>query len=75
VDEGLPLARRLGAEAALELSAALERYGIERLHVCSATPCTEVFLDTTRNHTRRYCCEQCANRHNVAAYRHRKKAA
>ncbi len=71
----LPLARRLGAEAALGLCAALEQYGIERLHVCSAAPCTEVFVDTSRNHTRRYCCEQCANRHNVAAFRKRQSKA
>jgi predicted RNA-binding Zn ribbon-like protein len=71
----LPLARRLAAEAALGLSAALEHYGIERLHVCNATPCTDVFIDTSRNHTRRYCCEQCANRHNVAAHRQRQRTA
>lgn len=75
VGEKLPLARRLGADAALGLGAALQRYGIERLHVCNATPCTDVFLDTSRNHTRRYCCEQCANRHNVAAFRKRQKTA
>jgi predicted RNA-binding Zn ribbon-like protein len=73
VKEDLPLVRRLGTEAALGLSAALEQYGIERLHVCNATPCTDVFIDTSRNHTRRYCCEQCANRHNVAAYRQRQR--
>ncbi|HEU5015220.1 MAG TPA: CGNR zinc finger domain-containing protein [Roseiflexaceae bacterium] len=75
VGEDLPLARRLAAEAALGLSAALEQYGIERFHVCNATPCTDVFIDTSRNHTRRYCCEQCANRHNVAAHRRRQKPA
>jgi predicted RNA-binding Zn ribbon-like protein len=73
VGEELPLARRLAAEAALGLSVALEQYGIERLHVCGAAPCTEVFIDTSRNHSRRYCCAQCANRHNVAAHRQRHK--
>ena len=75
VGENLPVARRLAAEAALGLSAALQHYGVERLHVCSAAPCTDVFIDTSRNHTRRYCCEQCANRHNVAAYRQRQRSA
>ena len=75
VGEDLPLARRLAAEAALGLSAALAHYGIERLHVCNAAPCTDVFIDTSRNHTRRYCCDQCANRHNVAAYRQRQRTA
>jgi predicted RNA-binding Zn ribbon-like protein len=73
--EELPLARRLAAEAALGLAAVLKQHGIERLHVCNATPCTDVFVDTSRNHTRRYCCEQCANRHNVAAYRQRQRPA
>ncbi len=75
VGENLPVARRLAAEAALGLSAVLQHYGVERLHVCSAAPCTDVFIDTSRNHTRRYCCEQCANRHNVAAYRQRQRTA
>jgi predicted RNA-binding Zn ribbon-like protein len=73
VEQDMPLARRLGIKAALELSAAIEQYGIERLHVCNAEPCTEVFIDTSRNRTRRYCCEQCANRHNVALHRRRQK--
>ncbi len=75
VEEDLPVARRLAAHAALGLSRALDEYGIERLHVCSATPCTDVFIDTSRNHTRRYCCDQCANRHNVAAHRRRQRTA
>jgi predicted RNA-binding Zn ribbon-like protein len=75
VGEEMPLARRLAAEAALGLSTALDQYGIERLHICRAVPCTEVFIDTSRNHSRRYCCEQCANRHNVAAHRQRQKTA
>jgi predicted RNA-binding Zn ribbon-like protein len=75
VGEEVPLARRLAAEAALGLSRALDQYGIERLHVCNAAPCTEVFIDTSRNRSRRYCCEQCANRHNVAAHRQRQKTA
>jgi predicted RNA-binding Zn ribbon-like protein len=74
VGADLPLARRLGAEAALGLAAALKQYGLERFHVCKAAPCTEVFVDTSRNHTRRYCCAQCANRHNVSAFRKRQRA-
>lgn len=75
VGDDLPIARRLAVEATLGLSAALEQHGIERLHICQAVPCTDVFIDTSRNHTRRYCCEQCANRHNVAVYRQRQKTA
>jgi predicted RNA-binding Zn ribbon-like protein len=71
--EDQPLWRRLAVEAALELIPALQQYGLERFHVCSAEPCTEVYIDTSRNHTRRFCCEQCANRHNVARYRQRQQ--
>lgn len=73
VGEDLPLARRLRVQAALGLGAALAHYGIERFRLCHAAPCTDVFLDTSRNHTRHYCCTQCATRHNVAAHRKRQK--
>jgi predicted RNA-binding Zn ribbon-like protein len=75
VGEELPFARRLAAQAVLGLISALEQYGMERLRVCNAAPCTDVFIDTSRNQSRRYCCEQCANRHNVAAHRQRHKTA
>lgn len=75
VGQDLPVACRLAAEAALGLSDALGQYGIERFRVCNAAPCTDVFIDTSRNQSRRYCCEQCANRHNVAIHRRRHKTA
>lgn len=45
-----------------------------RLGVCSASPCTNVFVDTSPNQSRRYCSDRCSSRANVAAYRARQRA-
>jgi predicted RNA-binding Zn ribbon-like protein len=63
---------RLTIEAALGLAQALERHGPARLRRCAASPCEEAFIDTSRNRSRRYCSQRCANRHNVAAFRRRR---
>ncbi len=49
--------------------------GPTRLGVCSATKCTNVYVDTSPNQSRRYCSDRCSSRANVAAYRARQKAA
>jgi hypothetical protein len=49
--------------------------GPTRLGVCAATPCTNVYVDTSPNQSRRYCSDRCSSRANVAAYRARQKAA
>ena len=49
--------------------------GPTRLGVCSASPCTNVYVDTSPNQSRRYCSDRCSSRANVAAYRARQKAA
>jgi predicted RNA-binding Zn ribbon-like protein len=46
-----------------------------RLGVCAASPCTNVYVDTSPNQSRRYCSERCSSRANVAAYRARQRAA
>jgi predicted RNA-binding Zn ribbon-like protein len=63
---------RLTIEGTLGLARALERHGPARLRRCAASPCEEAFIDTSRNHSRRYCSQRCANRHNVAAFRRRR---
>lgn len=75
VSRDLPLPRRVAVEAALGLVGALERLGLDRLRACAADPCRDVFVDTSRNGSRRYCGPGCANRHNVAAFRGRRRAA
>jgi predicted RNA-binding Zn ribbon-like protein len=49
--------------------------GPTRLGVCAASPCTQVYVDTSPNQSRRYCSERCSSRANVAAFRARQKAA
>lgn len=72
---GTSLVQQLITETSLGLSLAFQRYGKERLRVCAATPCQDVFIDTSRNAQRRYCSERCANRSNIASFRARHRAS
>jgi predicted RNA-binding Zn ribbon-like protein len=72
---GAPLAHRVGAGAAMGLAIVIVEDGYERLGVCSAEECADVFVDTSRNRSRRYCNHVCSTRMNVAAYRARHKEA
>jgi predicted RNA-binding Zn ribbon-like protein len=65
------LVSRLGAECALGIAAAVQHHGLERLRACAAEPCRDVFIDTSRNKSRRFCSDRCANRYNIAAFRDR----
>lgn len=69
-----PLAVRLAAEAAMGLAIVVRDHGLERLRTCAAEDCNDVFVDTSRNRSRRYCsAETCGNRTHVAAYRARRR--
>jgi hypothetical protein len=70
-----PLGQRVAAAAAMGLAVVLSEYGVERLGVCAADNCADVFVDTSRNKSKRYCDDTCSTRMNVAAYRKRKKLA
>ncbi|MGD9482388.1 CGNR zinc finger domain-containing protein [Streptomyces sp. TRM70308] len=61
------------AIAAMGLAFSLTDLGVDRLGVCQAEPCRNVYLDTSTNRSRRYCSDRCATRANVAAYRARKR--
>jgi predicted RNA-binding Zn ribbon-like protein len=61
-------------ESLLGLATLVCDLGPTRLGVCSASPCTQVYVDTSPNQSRRYCSERCSSRANVAAYRARQKA-
>lgn len=63
----------LGAVTGMGMSVVLCDHDIGRLGVCGSTSCEDVYIDTSRNRSRRYCCDTCANRENVAAYRRRRK--
>ncbi len=68
------VAELLVGEALLGLATLVCDLGPTRLGVCSSTPCTHVFVDTSPNQSRRYCSDRCSSRANVAAYRARQKA-
>jgi len=68
------VAQLLIAEALLGLAVVVCDIGALRLGVCQATGCTDVFVDTSPNRSRRYCSDRCSSRANVAAYRARRRA-
>jgi predicted RNA-binding Zn ribbon-like protein len=68
------VAEQLVGESLLGLAKLVCDLGPDRLGVCSAAPCTDVFVDTSPNRSRRYCSDRCSSRANVAAYRARKRA-
>lgn len=70
-----PVAQKVAAAAAMGLAVVLAEFGIERFGMCAADDCKDVFVDTSRNKSKRYCDDTCSTRMNVAAYRKRKKAA
>jgi predicted RNA-binding Zn ribbon-like protein len=65
----------LVGEALLGLANVVCDLGPTRLGVCAASPCTNVYVDTSPNQSRRYCSDRCSSRANVAAFRARQKAA
>lgn len=66
------LASRLGADAGMALAEVLRDEGAARLQACEAPACDAVFVDLSRNRSRRYCdTGNCGNRVHVAAYRAR----
>lgn len=64
----------LRAVTGLGTASALTRWGVERLRSCEAAPCVDVFVDSSRNGRRRFCCLLCQNRVNAAAHRARRAA-
>ena len=70
---GTPLLTRLTVATALGLGFALQQYGKERFQMCAASPCQDMFIDTSRNRSRRFCSDRCANRINIAVFRARSK--
>lgn len=68
--------RGLDAAAAYATAGLLETMrdlGWERFGRCAGSPCRCAFVDRSRNRSRRYCCELCADRVAQANYRERKK--
>jgi predicted RNA-binding Zn ribbon-like protein len=59
--------------AATALLDAIRAHGFRRFGTCANSPCTGVFVDRSRNASRRYCCHWCADRTHQRASRHRRR--
>lgn len=69
------VAEWLGATLGMALAVVLVEHGFDRLGVCEASDCNDVFVDTSRNRSRTKCSTSCTTRANVAAYRERQKTS
>ncbi|MFT3798883.1 CGNR zinc finger domain-containing protein [Microbacterium sp.] len=68
-----PLATRIMVEAAMGFVDVIRSDQWSRVRVCSADDCDSVYIDYSKNGSKRYCDEgNCGNRMNVNAYRQRK---
>ena len=61
----------LGAITAMGLASVIVEHGVERFGVCGSGGCNDVYIDTSRNRSRRHCSNTCSTREAVAAYRKR----
>ncbi|HKS45764.1 MAG TPA: CGNR zinc finger domain-containing protein [Amycolatopsis sp.] len=66
-------ARSWAASMATALAVVLGNPMYDRLGVCTAPACDRVFVDTSRNGTRRFCSTPCQNRVKAAAFRARRR--
>jgi predicted RNA-binding Zn ribbon-like protein len=72
-DNTAPLVDRLAAENAMALIDLIRTGQLGRLKTCSGDGCESVFVDLSRNRSRRFCSDGgCGNRAHVAAYRRRR---
>jgi predicted RNA-binding Zn ribbon-like protein len=70
-----PLVDRIGTEIALGLADLVRAGELRRLRRCEGEDCSAVFVDLSRNRSRRFCdTGNCGNRAHVAAYRARRAA-
>jgi predicted RNA-binding Zn ribbon-like protein len=69
-----PLAGRMAAHFALGLAWLVVSGQIHRIRTCASPACQKVFVDFSKNSSRRYCDSRtCGNRLHVAAYRARRR--
>lgn len=67
------LADWLAVITAMGLATVIADHGMERLGVCGASTCRDVYIDTSRNRSRLHCSDTCRTRENVAAHRQRRR--
>jgi predicted RNA-binding Zn ribbon-like protein len=64
----------IAALSAMGVLDAIRSGSWQRFGVCRGDPCRCVYVDRSKNRSRTYCCQACADRMNAAAYRRRKAA-
>lgn len=69
---GSDIASWLGATTAMGLASVMVEHGIERFGTCAASDCDDVYVDASRNRSRRHCSSTCSTREAVSAYRRRR---
>jgi predicted RNA-binding Zn ribbon-like protein len=69
-----PVGRRVASDVVMGLAALIADFGFDRFGICAADDCADVFVDMSRNRSRRFCNDVCSSRTNVAAYRARAKS-
>ncbi len=75
-DSEAPLVTRMRVEVAMAFIDVIRLDELGRLQLCGADDCDAVFVDLSRNRSKRYCdVGNCGNRMNVNAYRARTAAA
>ena len=73
VPDQSPLARRMAVEYAMAMVDVVRTQQLDRLRICAASDCEDVYVDLSKNRSRRFCSTTCGNRSNVAAYRARRR--
>ncbi|MBC8026391.1 MAG: CGNR zinc finger domain-containing protein [Steroidobacteraceae bacterium] len=71
VDDSVELAEAVRSATAVSAAHIAKEFGFERLRVCGADPCADVFLDASKRGEQRFCGSRCATRVRVAAHRAR----
>lgn len=70
-DNDSPLAERMLVEAAMAFVDVVRAGRLDRLRDCEADDCTGIFVDLSKNGSKRFCSTRCGNRMAVRAYRAR----
>lgn len=72
-EETAPLATRILVEAAMAFVEVIRADQWDRVRICDADDCRSVYVDYSKNGSKRYCdTGNCGNRMNVNAYRRRR---
>jgi predicted RNA-binding Zn ribbon-like protein len=68
-----PVAHSVASTTAMSLLEAIRDDGWERFGICAGAPCCCVFVDRSKNRSRRFCSDLCADRVAQALHRARRR--